>query len=103
LSDMDALRHQLARCWNVPSGAVDAENLIVDVRVVVRPDRTVESATIVDQGRYGRDAFYQAAADSARRAVLNPACSPLDLPPDQYDTWKNMVVRFNPREMFGGF
>ncbi|HEY1095897.1 MAG TPA: energy transducer TonB [Alphaproteobacteria bacterium] len=103
LSDMDALRHQLAQCWNVPAGAKDAENLIVDVQVVVRADRTVESATIVDQGRYSSDPFFQAAADSARRAVLNPACSPLVLPPDQYDTWKNMVVRFNPREMFGGF
>lgn len=103
LSDMDALRHQLAQCWNIPSGAVDAENLIVDIRVVVRPDRTVESATIVDQNRYRTEPFFRAAADSARRAVLNPRCSPLDLPDDQYDTWKNMIIRFNPREMFGGF
>lgn len=102
LSEMDALRHQLAGCWNVPTGAMDAENLIVDVQVVVRPDRTVQSATIVDQGRYNSDTFFRAAADSARRAVLNPSCSPLLLPPDQYETWKNMVVRFNPREMFGG-
>ena len=102
MSEMDALRHQLAGCWSVPTGAMDAENLIVDVQVIVRADRTVQSATIVDQSRYNSDSFFRAAADSARRAVLNPSCSPLLLPPDQYDTWKNMVVRFNPREMFGG-
>ncbi len=102
LSEMDALRRQLAGCWNVPTGAMDAENLIVDIQVVVRQDRTVQSATVIDQSRYNSDSFFRAAADSARRAVLNPSCSPLLLPPEQYDTWKNMVVRFNPREMFGG-
>lgn len=102
ISALDALQYQLARCWNPPAGAADAQDLIVEVRIVVRQDRTVESATIVDTSRYGSDAFFRAAADSARRAVLNPNCSPLVLPPEKYDIWKNVVVRFNPKQMLGG-
>lgn len=102
LSEMDALKYQLAQCWNVPTGAMDAENLIVDVRIQVGPDRIVRAAEIVDQGRYNSDPFFRAAADSARRAVFNPRCTPLALPPDKYETWKDILIRFNPRDMFGG-
>ena len=102
LSEMDALRYQLARCWNIPSGAMNAEDLIVDIRIEVNPDRTVQSAEIVDQMRYNSDTFFRAAAESARRAVFNPMCSPLALPPEKYEIWKNILIRFNPREMFGG-
>jgi outer membrane biosynthesis protein TonB len=102
LSEMDALKYQLAQCWNVPTGAMDAENLIVDIRIEVNPDRTVKSAQIVDQGRYNTDEFFRAAADSARRAVYNPRCTPLALPPDKYQVWQNIMIRFNPKDMFGG-
>ncbi len=102
LSEMDALKYQLARCWNVPTGAMNAEDLIVDIRVEVNPDRTVRNAEIVDTGRYNSDDFFRAAADSAKRALFNPLCTPLALPADKYDVWKSMLIRFNPRDMFGG-
>lgn len=102
LSEMDALKYQLAQCWNVPSGAMNAEDLIVDIRVEVNPDRTVKTADIVDTGKYNSDTFFRAAADSARRALFNPRCNPLAVPVDKYDVWKRMLIRFNPREMFGG-
>lgn len=102
LSEMDALRYQLAKCWNIPSGAMNAEDLIVDIRIQVNPDRTVQSAEIVDQMRYNSDSFFRAAADSARRAVFNPMCSPLALPADKYEIWKDILIRFNPKDMFGG-
>lgn len=100
LSEMDALKYQLAKCWNIPTGAMDAENLVVDLYLEMNPDRTVRSAEIMDTGRYSRDTFFQAAADSARRAVFHPHCNPLALPADKYDIWKTIVIRFNPREMF---
>lgn len=102
LSEMDALRYQLAKCWNIPSGAMNAEDLIVDIYIEVNPDRTVKSAEIMDQMRYNTDDFFRAAADSARRAVFNPMCTPLQLPPDKYDVWKEIRIRFNPKDMFGG-
>ena len=76
MTELDLLRQQLSRCWNLPAGAQDAQDLRIEVRIQVNPDRTVRGTEIVDQGRYARDGFFRAAADSARRAVVNPNCSP---------------------------
>lgn len=99
ISEEDALRHQIAQCWNVMAGAKFAEDLVVEVRVSVNPDRTVNQATIIDQGRYNRDTHFRAAADAAMRALRNTRCSPLMLPPDKYEQWKVTTIRFDPREM----
>lgn len=100
MREEDALRRQLERCWNVPFGAKDAENLNVEIFMVINPDRTLREARVVDRARYNRDSFFRAAADSAMRAVRHPLCSPFELPPDKYDVWKRTTVNFNPREMF---
>lgn len=100
MSEEDALRRQLQGCWNVPFGAKDAENLIVEIFMVINPDRTLQTAKIVNTTRYNSDTFFRAAADSAMRAVKSPNCSPFELPPDKYDTWKETTVTFNPSEMF---
>jgi outer membrane biosynthesis protein TonB len=97
-SELDMVRHQIARCWNVPAGARDAKDLVVEIKVIVDPDGTVRQATIVDQGRMG-DPFYRAAAESARRAFFNPQCRPLRLPPEKYAIWKDLVVDFSPRDI----
>ena len=101
MTEMDAFRRQLQECWNFPFyGAKDAENLIVDIKIEVRRDRTLRQASFADTWRYNRDGFYRAAADSAMRAVQNPKCSPFQLPPDKYETWKSMTVTFNPQDIF---
>ena len=99
ISEEDALRRQLGQCWNVLAGAKYAEDLAVEVRVVVNPDRTVQQAYIVDRGRYGRDPAFRAAADAALRALRNPRCTPLALPPEKYESWKTTIIRFDPKEM----
>ncbi len=99
MSEIDALRQQLSRCWSIQAGARYAENLVVEVRLIVASDRSVTSATIVDQWRYAQDSYFRAAADSAIRAVNSPQCQTLNLNPDKYNLWKDMVVTFDPREM----
>jgi outer membrane biosynthesis protein TonB len=98
-SELDMVRHQIARCWNVPAGARDAKDLVVEIKVIVDPDGTVRQATIVDQGRLGSDPFYRAAAESARRAFFNPLCRPLHLPAEKYAIWKDLVVDFSPKDI----
>jgi outer membrane biosynthesis protein TonB len=100
MSEEDALRSQLEKCWNVPFGAKDAENMAVDIFMVINPDRTLREAKVVDTARYNSDTFFRAAADSALRAVRSPLCSPFALPPDKYDTWNSTTVTFNPKDMF---
>lgn len=99
MSETDALRQQLSRCWSIQAGARYAEELVVDVRITVSRERRVLSATIVDQWRYSQDSYFRAAADSAIRAVNSPQCETLNLNPDKYELWKDMVVTFDPREM----
>lgn len=100
MSEMDALRQQLSQCWNIMAGAENSDDLRVEVAVVVNVDRTLNSAKVVDQFRYNSDSFYRAAADSALRALRNPHCTPLNLPPEKYDQWHEMTIVFDPKEMF---
>jgi len=100
MSELDAIRQQISSCWNVPVGARDAANLIVEIQVAMNPDATVREARVTDQARMA-DPFYRAAAESAVRAVLNPRCNPLRLPLEKYDLWKTFILTFNPKDMLG--
>ncbi|MEO9903835.1 cell envelope integrity protein TolA [Nisaea sp.] len=97
ISEIDAVRRQIAQCWNVPAGAKDAENLFIEIALQMGADGTVRDARIVDQARLSRDGFFRSAAESARRAVLS--CGKLPLPPEKYESWKNITMTFNPRDL----
>ncbi|MGB4102053.1 MAG: energy transducer TonB [Alphaproteobacteria bacterium] len=99
ISEEDALRRQMIQCWNMPIGARNAEQLIVEITIDVNPDRTVRAARVVDTARMGSDPFFRAAAESALRAVRNPLCSPLALPEGKYEQWKVIHFNFDPRDM----
>lgn len=101
ISEIDAVRRQIEPCWNVPVGARNPEELVVDLYLRLRPDGSVMSVEVVEKARMRTDSFYRAAADSARRAVLNERCTPLKLPPDKYDRWREMTLRFDPSQMVG--
>lgn len=99
ISVMNAVAQQLRKCWIVPAGAKDAEDLSIEIRVNMNPDATVQSAQIVDIDRVLTDQTFRAAAESALRATKNPRCQPLPLPLDQYQQWQTMDVFFDPRDM----
>ena len=96
-SELDALRGQIQRCWNVPSGALDAEGLRVSVRFRLDPSGAIEGRPEIVSGG-GSAGIERAAAESARRAVLQ--CAPYNLPADKYETWAEVVVNFDPTDMF---
>jgi outer membrane biosynthesis protein TonB len=98
-SEIDLIRQQIERCWNIPEGARDDKDLVVEIRVFVDPDGNVRQAVILDQARLVNDPVFRAAADSARRALFNPQCRPLRLPPDKYEYWKEFVMDFSPKDL----
>ena len=98
-SDIDLVREQLRPCFNPPFGAKEQPDLSADIRVVMNRDGTVQQAQIVDQGQYASDPVYRAVADSGVRALRNPRCSPLRLPPDRYDLWQTFVFGFSTKDM----
>ncbi len=97
VNELASLKSQLSQCWSVMSGARYAEDLVVDLKLFMNPDRTVRDVRIENRLRYSTDSYFRAAADSAQRAIFR--CSPLDLPPNKYDLWKTITVTFDPRSM----
>ncbi|CAE7404098.1 exbD [Symbiodinium microadriaticum] len=102
ISEVDAIRQAFYRCWSVPAGARDAENLKVEILVSLRPDGSLARAPdLVDKARLNRpgEEFWRAAAESALRAVYQ--CTPLALPAEKYEAWRKLQLMFDPSEMVG--
>jgi hypothetical protein len=97
-SEIDIVRQQLSRCWNIPAGARDARDLVVTIRGTIAPDGKVLQADIVDKAKMS-DPFFRAAAESARRAFFHPLCTPLRLPLDKYESWKTFEIELSPKDI----
>lgn len=98
-TEVDLLNRHMKQFWNVPSGHKTASELVVEVELFIRPDGSVEDARIVDAKRMQSDPEFRVAAESALRAVTDPACSPLPLDPKKHALWKHMIFVFDPQEM----
>lgn len=98
-SEIDALRSHLAQCWSPPTGVTEAKELVVQVRFQLTQDGTlIAEPQIMNRSS---NALFQIAAESVMRAVHR--CAPYNfLPPAKYDVWKDLEVKFDPREMFRG-
>ena len=95
-SEMDALKQAMSRCWSPPAGVADAATLVVKLRMRLLPDGTLDGRPeVVDAPA---TAAGRAATGAASRAMLR--CAPYALPADKYDTWSEVIVNFDPREMF---
>lgn len=97
LSEMDALRGQIQRNWNIIPGMADGG----DVRVTVTM-RLDQAGNIIGQpdvsASGGSDSVRRTLAGSARRAVLKS--QPFQLPAEKYDSWAEVIVNFDPSQMF---
>lgn len=97
LSEIDALRAAMYKCWRIPAGAKNPESLIIPVDVKLYRDGHVASVKLLDEAaiRASSNPHMAIAADNALRAVSK--CSPYDfLPADRYDNWKQMSLTFRP-------
>lgn len=98
ISEIDAIRQQIARCWNFDPGVKDPGSLIVKLRIYLNQDGSLNQRPVVLATR--NDSYGQKAADSAVRAVLQ--CSPLkNLPPAKFERWREIEITFNPKDMLG--
>lgn len=100
ITEIEAIIGQISKCWSVPAGARDAGTMAVLLRLSLREDGSVTRVEFVDTARYNApdQTIYRASADAAKRAVLK--CSPLQgLPADKYESWKEMELNFDPREL----
>jgi outer membrane biosynthesis protein TonB len=97
----DALLAQMRECWNVPVGAPNPEQLIVQVRVFLAPDGSLAQAPVLEPATKAAEAsnpYIRTAAEAALRAIN--VCEPYkNLPPERYATWREIVMIFDPSKM----
>ena len=80
LSEEDALKAQIFGCWSIPLGLPYNENLLVKIKLELKPDGTVVKSEILDHARMNKpgQGFYKVLAESALRAIR--LCQPLRVP-----------------------
>ena len=102
LSEEDALKAQIFGCWSIPLGLPYDENLLVRIKLKLKPDGSVTKTEILDHARMNKpgQGFYKVLAESALRAVR--LCQPLRVPSSGYERWKELQLNFDAREMLGG-
>ena len=102
LSEEDALKAQIFGCWSIPLGLPYNENLLVRIKLKLKPDGSVIKSEILDHARMNKpgQGFYKVLAESALRAIT--LCQPLRVPTTGYERWKDLQLNFDAREMLEG-
>jgi len=102
LSEEDALKAQIFGCWSIPLGLPYNENLLVRIKLQLKPDGSIIKSEILDHIRMNKpgQGFYKVLAESALRAVK--LCQPLRVPSKGYERWKELQLNFDAREMLEG-
>ena len=102
LSEEDALKAQIFGCWSIPLGLPFNENLLVRIKLQLKPDGSIIKTEILDHARMNKpgQGFYKVLAESALRAVK--LCQPLRVPTTGYERWKELQLNFDAREMLEG-
>ena len=102
LSEEDALKAQIFGCWSIPLGLPYNENLLVRIKLQLKPDGSIIRSEILDHARMNKpgQGFYKVLAESALRAIK--LCQPLRVPSKGYEKWKELQLNFDAREMLEG-
>ena len=102
LSEEDALKAQIFGCWSIPLGLPFNENLLVRIKLQLKPDGSIIRSEILDHARMNRpgQGFYKVLAESALRAIK--LCQPLRVPSTGHERWKELQLNFDAREMLEG-
>ena len=91
LSEEDALKAQIFGCWSIPLGLPYNENLMVRIKLKLKPDGTIIDSEILDHARMNKPGqnFYKVLAESALRAIQ--LCQPLRVPSTGYERWLSLI------------
>ena len=81
----EKVKAQIFTCWSVPIGLPFSEDLLVRVKLQLKPDGTIEKLEMLDHVKMntpGKEKF-RTLADSVRRAIQ--LCNPLKVPSSGYE------------------
>ena len=91
-TDINRIQMHVTKYFNLSYSATEVK-IIIPLKISANTDGTIKSARIVDRSSYKKNKFYRAAADAARRAVLDS--SPLPLPKGKEKKFQNFIFDFN--------
>ena len=93
LSEEDALKAQIFGCWSIPLGLPYNEDLLVRIKLELKPDGSVISSEILDHARMNKpgQGFYKVLAESALRAIK--LCQPLRVPSTGYERSASQIIK----------
>lgn len=98
ISEKDAIRRQFYSCWIVPAGAKNIKDYKVSIKLSLNSSGEVISSKLMNTLN-NVDTFFRTLAESAIRAVNHPNCRRLKVPKRKYETWKEMILDFDPSLM----
>jgi len=91
-TDINRIQMHVTKYFNLSYSATEVK-IIIPLKISANTDGTIKSARILERSTYEKDKFYRAAADAARRAVLDS--SPLPLPKGKEKKFQNFIFDFN--------
>jgi outer membrane biosynthesis protein TonB len=94
----DAIQSRIEQNWILPIGGQSAENTIIRLRIELKSDGYLLRPPTVMDPAYSP--VQQAMADAAVRAAESG--QPFIIPPQQFEQCRDLILRFNPRDMYGG-
>jgi uncharacterized protein YecT (DUF1311 family) len=97
--EADAALEQLIKCWNVPASVANSSNTKVQIDLDLNPDGSRTAANISNLSPLKDDNSFRDLAQSAMRAINNPSCSQFQLPSERYESWKHLVIVFDPHTL----
>lgn len=97
--EIEGLSNRISECWSVDPGMLGLEQIVVEVQARFRPSGTGVAVVAVQPapGTNLNDPRVRAVFESAQRALRNPRCEPLPVPPEKIATLESAIFRFNPR------
>ncbi len=94
----DAIQSRIEQNWILPVGQQSAENTIIRLHIELKRDGYLLRPPTVMDPAYSP--VQQAMADAAVRAAESG--QPFIIPPQQYEQCRDLILRFNPHDMYGG-
>ena len=92
-ADINKIQNHIRKYWKLSSYAASETKIIITLKISTNRDGSVREVSIYDKSLYIKNKLYRAAADAARRAVIES--SPLPLPKGNEKFFDNFLLDFD--------
>ncbi|MFN6978941.1 MAG: cell envelope biogenesis protein TolA, partial [Gemmobacter sp.] len=91
--EIDGMRRAISQCWSVGSASTDTLRSVILVAITMKPDGDAEAVRLI-RADAPTEAAGRTAFDIARRTILRCARK-ANLPPEKYETWREIEMEFD--------